>query len=525
MRIILLASLFWMLHITSAKAQYMLMFEKTFSHFTGTEAQAIEPVGTSGYIMCGTVLTNGVYNAGLIRLDSAGNILWTKRFGQTTDVFAIDVKPTSTGGFILAVQQAATFSTYDVGGICTDASGNILWEKIWGGIGSEEVYEVMQTSDGGFLFSGRSDSFGPIGAMLIKTDATGTLMWRNVYHGNPGAEGCSAKEVPAGGYVLTSRLLDTTFSPLSHVMVVRTDVNGDTLWTSTFGAPVNGQEEPEDIEVCADGSFLIAGRTYNYTAGITDIFLAKVDPNGNFLWAKVYGGPGTELTFDTDLTSDGGAIVGGWTSSFGNGINNYYLIRTDSMGDTLWTGTTGTTGGDFIFSICQTPDGGFIAAGSSYPTPTAAYLMYVIKTNGAGLTGCNKIGTPTVVSVAPFQESHLPVDYYSGNLAVNSPFTPSTFTMTTSYYCSNVGIEEPAAASSIVLSPNPANGFIMLTSETMLHNTTISVMNALGEVVYCQTGFNGLQTSISTAGFANGTYVVMIESEESTSTHKILVKQ
>jgi hypothetical protein len=523
MRTLLLAGFFFLL-TTSAGAQTMVMFEKIFTDSNSAEAYAIEPVD-SGYIMCAIIIVDGDYNVALFRLDAGANVIWSKRYDLGTYSYAMDVKPVSTGGFIVAVQKRQSSSAYDVGGLRVDANGNIIWQMMWGGNGSEEVYEVIETSDGGFLFSGRSNSFGLAGAMLLKTNSAGTVLWRKVYHGRLGASYCSAKEVPAGGYVLASQIHDTINSYINHIMLVRTDINGDTIWTSTFGAPGAGGEEPRDLEVCADGSFLISGRTYNFSAGITDVFLAKADANGNFMWAKVYGGYASELTFDTDITSDGGFIVGGWTESFGPGVNNYYLIRTDSLGDTLWTVVTGSVGGDFIYGIAQTPDGGFIAAGGSYPTTSSNYVIYVIKTNAGGYTGCNKTGTPTIVSNAPLQASHLPVFYYSGNIGITAPFTVSNITLGSSYYCSNVGIgESSSAAASVAVYPNPADDRITLSSSMPVNDATISVVNAVGEVVYHEYNFRGMQTSISTAGFANGVYAVIVASDESTSSHKIIVR-
>jgi hypothetical protein len=450
----------------------------------------------------------------LIRLDSTGTIMWSNRYTGNADIFGLAVTPVSTGGYIIAVQKYVTSSTYDVGAIRTDANGVVITQTMWSGNGSEEVYEVTETSDGGFLFAGRSNSFGMMGAMLIKTNVALTVEWRRVYHGNRGSEGCSAKEVPTGGFVLTSRLLDSTsLGYVSHVMIVRTDMNGDTLWTNTFGAVPAG-EEPEDIEIFPDGSFLVAGRTGSNAAGLTDIFLAGVDSSGNLLWSKVYGGTSVELTFDVDITHDGGVIVGGWTESFGLGIDDYYLIRTDANGDTLWTAVTGTPGGDFLYSIHETADKGFIMAGSSYPSPPWNYVMYVVKTDSTGTTGCGTKGSPTIVNPALFQESHLPVHYYSGNNGTPSGYVTAPITMNPTTYCSNIGIAEAyAAAPGVSIYPDPANDVITVAAELPYTSASVVIVNAFGQVVRTVQTNSSTALRIDVSGLAEGIYTLQLTTD------------
>lgn len=514
-------SLFLLLALCCATwvSSQTLMFEKIYADSISSEAMSIQPDGT-GYIMAGTVQVNGVLCVALIKLDSLGNIVWSNRYTTSASVFGLDVKPVSTGGYIVALQKTITSSTYDVGAIRISSTGTVISQVTWSGNGSEEIYEVAETSDGGFLFSGRSDSYGDMGAMLIKTDAALNLQWRRVYHGNRGSEGCSAKEVPSGGYVLTSRLFDSiTAGFVGHTMVVRVDINGDTLWTTTFGGITNS-DEAEDIEVLPDGSFVVAGRTNSNASGLTDIFLAKLDSSGTLLWSKVYGGLSVELTYDIDITHDGGVIVGGWTESFGSGVDDYYLIRTDANGDTLWTAVTGTPGGDFLYSIHETADKGFIMTGSSYPTPSSDYVMYVVKTDSTGTTGCGRKGSPTIVNPALFQESHLPVHYYSGNSTAPSGYAVLPITLGITTYCSNVSVPEADHPSfTISIFPDPASDAVTIETDVQFAEASVLILNSLGQIVYTMQTSNTGVSRIDVSHLAEGIYTLQLITDAQESSY------
>jgi hypothetical protein len=152
----------------------------------------------------------------------------------------------------------------------------------------------------------------------------------------------------------------------------------DTLWTKTFGGGFN--DVGNSVQQTADGGYIITGYTESFGAGGSDVWLIRTDENGDSLWTRTFGGSGDEEGNSLDRTDDGGYIITGYTESFGAGEDDVWLIKTDSNGDILWTKTFGGGWNDGGNSVQQTADGGYIIAGST------GGGGWIIKTNASGDT-------------------------------------------------------------------------------------------------------------------------------------------
>ena len=167
----------------------------------------------------------------------------------------------------------------------------------------------------------------------------------------------------------------------SDVYLIKTDEYGDTLWTKTFGG--NGIEIGYSVVESNDGGLVIAGETSSYGNGGSDVYLIKTDEYGDTLWTKTFGGNLGDRAYSIEKTNDGGYIIAGSTTILGNVGSDIYLIKTDEYGDTLWTKTFG--GNSVGRDVAQTYDGGYIITGFTGingGNPDA----YLIKTNSIGDT-------------------------------------------------------------------------------------------------------------------------------------------
>jgi hypothetical protein len=117
-----------------------------------------------------------------------------------------------------------------------------------------------------------------------------------------------------------------------NIFIMKTDPLGDSLWTKTYGGV--GFDNGSMIIETSGNCLVVVGSTDSYGAGAFDLYLIKTDSVGNVLWTKTYGGSGNDFGNCVQETSDGGFIVCGYTGSFGTGADAY-LIKTDSLGDTL----------------------------------------------------------------------------------------------------------------------------------------------------------------------------------------------
>ena len=302
---------------------------------------------------------------------------WEKTFGGTGDDYGYSVQQTTDGGYIIT----GTTESFGNGGsdvylIKTDVNGDSLWTKTFGGIDSDRGHSIQQTTDGGYIITGSTTSFGNGGfdVYLIKTDGSGNEQWTKTFGGTNGDEGFSVQQTTGGGYIITGYTV--SFLGSRDVYLIKTDGNGDSLWTKTFGGTdhtVGGRS----VQQTTDGGFIITGHK-NFI-----VYLMKTDGNGDSLWTKTFGGIG-DWGFSVQQTTDGGYIITGNITSFGNGGSDVYLIKTDGYGDSLWTKTFGGIGDDYGFSIQQTTDGGYIITGSTISFGNGGYDVYLIKTDGNG---------------------------------------------------------------------------------------------------------------------------------------------
>ena len=303
--------------------------------------------------------------------------LFQKTYGVTDNDNAACVCPTDDGGYII------TGFTSDAGWtdaclIKTDYTGDTLWTRSFGGISFDNGVDVEETADGGYSSCGNTGSFGAGGndPYIIKTDINGDTLWTKTFGGSGYDDTREIHQTADGGYIFTGHTLSYG-AGAEDILLVRIDPNGDLVWTKTFGGA--NIERANSVQI-ADNGFIITGHAYSFGAGGGDVYLIRTDSNGDTLWTRAFGGSAFDNGSCVQQTSDGGFAVAGTTFSFGATNGNIYVIRTDANGDTLWTRTYGGTNADFGISIRETGSGAFIIAGSTTSFGagnTDAYLIFI----------------------------------------------------------------------------------------------------------------------------------------------------
>jgi hypothetical protein len=307
--------------------------------------------------------------------------LWTKTFGGTSLDFGRCAIQTLDGGYALTgITVSWGAGSDDVYLIKTDAQGNTMWIQTYGGSGEDFGYSVVQTSDLGYIIAGYTGSFGVGGDVyLIKTDSLGDTLWTRTYGDNDHDHGFSVIAHPDGGYAITG---GSYGQGGTNVYLIKTDSAGTALWTKTYGGP--DLDQGRSVTLSDDGCYVITGTTYSFGAGLYDVYLIKTDSLGDTLWTRTYGGMYDEHGYSVITLPDGGYAIGGVTSSYGSGYDDAYLIRTNSAGDTLWTKTYGGAGYDNAYSVALSSDMGYVLTGWTMSFGAGEDDVYIVKTDSLG---------------------------------------------------------------------------------------------------------------------------------------------
>ncbi len=261
----------------------------------------------------------------------------------------------------------------------------LLWEHAYGGVAEDIVYAVQEIPGGGYVFAGYTSSFGAGGrdGYLIRTDADGDTLWTRTYGGSLNDATWSIELTPDDGFVMAGETASYGHGG-TDVYLVRTDADGDTLWTRTYGDL--GDDTGNAIARTREGGYAIAGRGWNMSTGNVDVYLVIVDAWGNLLSTHYYGQSGWDVALDLEATAEGGFILGGATNSFGAGGFDQYLIKTDAGGDTLWTRTYGGEEDEWCHGLTQTRDWGYVLAGNTMSFSVGDFDAYAVRTTALGDT-------------------------------------------------------------------------------------------------------------------------------------------
>ncbi len=291
-------------------------------------------------------------------LDSLGTI-WNRTYGSGSPWSG---QLTSDGGFIMVGDNGLSHPLV----VRTDGVGDTLWTRSYLGNNYGNLMEVQETSDSGFVIAGqcKQNSQDMTDAWLIRTDANGDTLWTRTY-GGPEHRGANSVQIASdGGYILAGKI---NVNGQADVHLIRTDVNGDTLWTRNYGG--DGSQLANDVQIMGDG----------YIVGTTGMGLLRVDSNGDSLWNQQSYSEYPFSLYSVKVLGDGGTIIVG-------GSDNAELIRTDAFGDTLWTRTYNASSADRAFGVDTTSDSGFIISGYTWPPRNVQADIWLLRTDASGDT-------------------------------------------------------------------------------------------------------------------------------------------
>jgi uncharacterized delta-60 repeat protein len=285
----------------------------------------------------------GNFDFWVLKLNADGTVAWQKTYGGASADWGNYIQQTADGGYIVAgYTDSFGAGASDLWILKLNADGTIAWQKTYGGTGADSANAVQQTADGGYIVAGYTNSFGEGRGdfWILKLNADGTIAWQKTY-GTAGYEfGFSIQQTSDGGYIVAGNT-DSSVTGNYDFWILKLNVDGTAAWQKTYGG--TGADSANAVQQTADGGYIITGYTYSFGAGGGDFWILKLNADGTVAWQKAYGGTDNEEAYSIRQTTDSGYIVAGYTDSFDAGGGDFWVMKLDSNGNITGCSAEGTS--------------------------------------------------------------------------------------------------------------------------------------------------------------------------------------
>lgn len=385
-----------------------IQWQKSLGGSYSDNAKSIIQTTDGGYIVAGQTKSDDGDVSGnhsyykwdywIVKMDSVGTLQWQKCLGGSGHDYAQCIRQTFDGGYIVAGYTASNDG--DVSGnhggsdywvVKLDSLGVLQWQKCLGGSSSERAYSIQQTSDTGYIIAGDANSLnGDVSGghgypdyWIVKLNSIGELQWQKCLGGSYYDYAKSIQQTTDLGYIIAGYTASNDgdvsgnngYGTSMDYWIVKIDSIGTLQWQKCLGG--TNDEHAYSIQQTNDEGFIIAGSTRSSNGDVSgrhgseDYWIVKLDSVGELQWQKCLGGTMVDEAHSIQQTADTGYIIVGETYSnnydvSGNhGMNDYWIVKLDSVGVLQWQKCLGGTVGDEANSVQQTTDGGYIIAGWS----------------------------------------------------------------------------------------------------------------------------------------------------------------
>lgn len=546
----------------------------------------------SGYILCGITHSgdgnvtgfHGGSDFWVEKLNAEGDLVWQKCLGGDGMDNGWSVQQTADGNFILAGltnsnngDVTGNHGAYDAWVVKIDTSGNLLWQKCFGGTDMDIAYSVKQTMDGGYVVLGISNStngdvtgnHGGYDYWVVKLDALGNMEWQKCLGGSSDDYGYSISQISDGGYMITgesgSADGDVTGNHGAYdLWLVRLDAAGNLVWQKCLGG--DAEDGGCSVKQTADGGFISLGFTFSNNGdvsgnhGSSDLWVAKLTSAGNISWQTCYGDVYMDFARCIEQTSDLGYVFSGSlvaVGGMGTAGSDGWVVKTDSTGAVEWQQNVGGFGEEELYSVQQTADGGYFAAGYTFSkddnvpenhglsdawavrltgklnapvfSPTAATsvneINFTITAKPGSTIYYTLDGSEPLCGGALSGTSPLPLTtaattgtYTYKAISCETNWIPSA-TATATYIVQATGIDEKSVTAELIqVYPNPAEKYVYIKTGNLSH-ITAELTNTAGSVISVlkpEAGIYGMNVS----DLERGIYFLHITAKEkSTAKH------
>ena len=341
---------------------------KTFGGSGDDHALKLQQTSDGGYIVAGQTYSfeHDRLDLRVLKFDPNGTIEWENTYTRLESNNILSIQQKNDGGFIIAGYKIPDapyhYTTFWI--LNLDQAGNIDPQGVFSWYFDSLIRSIQQTSDEGYILAGYTWSFGA-GAediWVLKLSSSGDVEWQRTYGGSSGDRASFIQQAGDGGYVVTGYTRSFGAGD-GDIWVLKLSSSGDVEWQRTYGG--SGDDGASFIQQTGDGGYVVAGYTRSFGAGERDIWVLKLSSSGDVEWQRAYGGMSEDNVFSICQTLEGGYIVGSNTRSFGAGEEDIWVLKLSSSGDVEWQKTYGAYFGEEASSIQPSTDGSYVIAGST----------------------------------------------------------------------------------------------------------------------------------------------------------------
>lgn len=477
---------------------------------------------------------------------------WQRSIGGTDDDDAFSIQQTSDGGYIIAGSSKSNdgdftgnHGGYDYSISKLDGAGNIAWNKSLGGSGDDMASSIQQTSDGGYIVAGKSNSTdgdatgnnGQFDYWIVKLDPSGNISWQKSLGGSDDDYANCIQQTTDGGFIVVGDTYSidgdvTGLHGWGDFWIVKLNISGDITWQRSLGG--TNFDGAESIQQTTDGGYIVAGLSGSNDGDVTvnngqyDFWIVKLDDTGSISWQKSFGGNSDDVALSIQQTADGGYVVAGLTTSI-TGFWDYWIIKLDGIGSISWDSVVGGGNSDRAASIQQTIDEGYIVAGNTGSNDGDVtgnhgnVDSWVVKLDNVGiiswqksLGGNNNDYANSVIQIADGSYVVLGLsDSNNGDVSGNHGGFDSWIVKLDA----ESGLKEIDTLK-LSIYPNPTSGKLIITSVYEEIGKPYSITDVLGNIV-SQGIINSISVELDITLFDSGVYYIYTENAIATKLVKL----
>lgn len=263
------------------------------------------------------------------------------------------------------------------------------WMRSYGSSGADDASAVDTAADGGYVVTERTASFGVAQSdvWILKLSRTGSIDWQKAYGGATTDRAFSIRRTSDGGYVAAG--VTNSFGAGNYdFWVIKLNGDGTIAWQKTYGGL--SVDTGQAIVQTTDGGYLLGGHTTSFGAGVEDMWVLKLNADGTVAWQKTYGGAASDYLYTLSQTSDGGYVLAGRTASFGSGSFDFWILKLNADGTVAWQKAYGGAMIEYARAIREVSAGGYIVAGYTNSFGAGGYDYWVVRLNADGTVAWQK---------------------------------------------------------------------------------------------------------------------------------------